>query len=467
MKVIAVDLGATSGRVMTVSHDAHIFSYEEEHRFLNKTYTDKDGYLRWDFSYLFENVIEGIKKALLKHPDIESIGIDTWGVDYGLIKNGKLINDPICYRDSHSFESQKELLNRVLFKDIYSIAGIQNVHFNTIYQLLADRTNFNDVDTFLMIPDLIAYFLTGVARLEETNASTTSLYDKREERISPILLKMINVPSRVFPSIIKAGAPYGSLKKEFLLEGIDKDIKVLATPTHDTASAVLGANGEGRFAYISSGTWSLIGTELDEPITNELARKYNFTNEIGYNNSVRFLKNTMGMFLINEIRNDYKLKGIPIEVSDIVPMVNSSKDMGYVLDVDDPIFEKPGDMLAKLDKYLTEHHLEKPLTPGETMKLIYRSMAFTYSRIINQLEEITSSKINSILVVGGGNQAKILNQYTADVCGIDVITGSSEATVMGNSLSQFIALKEIKDVQEGRRDIASSISTNVYHPMNK
>ncbi len=466
MKTIAVDLGATSGRVMCIDHSNGRFFLEEDARFLNKTYTNSDGYLCWDFSYLLNNVIEGIKTALKKNPDAESIGIDTWGVDYGFLdKDGKLIHDPYCYRDNHSFETQKSVLNKISFEKIYSICGIQNLHFNTIYQLAGDPTNFNNVETFLMIPDLIAYFLTGEKRLEETNASTTSLYSKKDGKMSKELLDAINIPERIFPKLIKAGDTYGYLKKEFLPEGVNKNIKVIASPTHDTASAVLGSNGEGEFAYISSGTWSLIGTELKEPLTNDKARKYNFTNEIGYGDTVRFLKNTMGMFLINEIRNDYERKGNKIPVNDIVPLVTEAKDIPALIDVNDPIFEEPGDMLNKLDTYLSKTNQAKPSTPGETMKLIYKSMAVAYKKIIANLEEITEKKINSILVVGGGNQAEILNQYLANECKIDVIIGASEATILGNALSQFIALGEISNVIEGRKDIGNSISSKIYHPL--
>lgn len=465
MKVIAIDLGATSGRVMTITHENHRFSYQENARFLNRTYTNNEGYLCWDFSYLFENIRNGILQALKENEDVGSIAIDTWGVDYGFIdKNGSLIHDPYCYRDSHSFATQENILKKVPFSKIYSLVGIQNLHFNTIYQLAGDPTGFENVDTFLMIPDLIAYFLTGEKRLEETNASTTSLFDRSKGEMSKELLNAINVPERIFPKLIKPGETYGFLKKEYLPEGMDKNIKVIASPTHDTASAVLGANGEGDFAYISSGTWSLIGTELNDPLMNEKSLEYNFTNEIGYGNTIRFLKNTMGMFLINEIRNDYKKHGIDIETKDIVPLVNQAKDIDTVIDVNDKIFEEPNIMLNKLDIYLARTRQAKPSTPGECMKLIYKSMAIAYKKIISQLEELTSRKINSILVVGGGNQAEILNQYLANECQIKVITGSSEATIMGNALCQFIALGEIKDVREGRKEISNSISSKTYYP---
>ncbi len=467
MKVISVDLGATSGRVMTVSHENHRFSYEENARFANRVYEDKEGVLRWDFSYLLKNVIEGIQKALEKNPDIVSIGIDTWAVDYGFLKGGKLIQDPACYRDTRTFASQKKVLEKIPFSKIYSLCGIQNLHFNTIYQLASEKRDFKEVDTFLMIPDLIAYFLTGVARLEETNASTTSLYLRDKKQLSKELLDAINVPERIFPKIILPGEKYGNLKKEYLPKNINHDVSVLAVATHDTGSAVLGANGQGEFAYLSSGTWSLIGTELDYPIITEESRKDNFTNEIGYGSTIRFLKNTMGMFLINEVRNDYKERGEEIKVSSIAPLVNEAKDMDCYLDVNAPLFETPGKMLSKIEKYCKDTSQIYPSTPGEMMKVIYKTMALSYRKRIEELEELTEVHFTSLLVVGGGNQASVLNQYTASACGLEVITGSSEATVLGNSLAQFLALDEIPSVQEGRKDISASIESKKYHPSKK
>ena len=464
MKVISIDLGATSGRVMIVSHDNHRFAYEEVKRFDNRTYLDEEGYLRWDFKLLFDNIVSGIRKALEKEEDISSISIDSWAVDYGFLKNGELFRDPLCYRDTHSFEGQKDFLKKVPFEKLYSMVGIQNLHFNTIYQLYGDKTDFSDMDCFLMIPDLIAYFLTGNARLEETNASTTSFYRYQEKKLSDELLQEIGIPKRLFPKLIQPGESYGNLKKEY---SSGKEIPVLACASHDTASAVLGANGQGQFAYISSGTWSLIGTELKTPIMNEESRKANFTNEIGYADTVRFLKNTMGMFLINETRNDYKRHGTEVKVSDIVRLVTQAKDIKTYLDVNDPCFETPGDMLSKISSYVEKTSQVLPSTPGEMMKVIYKSMALSYRKIIENLERLTDRKIDSILVVGGGNQADILNQYTADACKIRVVTGASEATVLGNALSQFISLDEIKNVEEGRADIGNSISGKTFLPENE
>ncbi len=463
MKVIAIDLGATSGRVMTVTHENNTFSYVENARFLNKVYDD-NGTLRWDFEYLMENILSGIEKALKENPDIASIGIDTWGVDYGFIKDGQLVADPICYRDTRTFRVQSDLLKRIPFEDIYKRVGIQNLHFNTIYQLAAENIDFATIDTFLMIPDLIAYRLTGKARLEETNASTTSLYSQKEGKMDSVLLKMINVPERIFPEMIHPGEEYGKLKKEYLPEGIHKDIPVIAVCTHDTGSAVLGANGKGKFAYISSGTWSLIGTELNKPIINQESLTANFTNEIGYHSTIRFLKNTMGMFLCNQVRDDYEKNGVHFSVKDIATLVNEAEDIDTFLAVDDPIFETPSDMLSKVAAYCERTNQAFPSTPGQMLKVIYKSMALTYKKIIAKLEVLADERIRSILVVGGGNQATILNQYTASACGIDVITGPSEATVLGNSLAQLLALGDIASVEEGREDLTRSIESKIYRP---
>ena len=467
MNVLCIDLGATSGRVMTINYNDGLLSYKENARFLNRVYRDKNNTLRWDFSYLFYHIIHGIKQAIHDNPNIDSIGIDTWGVDYGLLKTDKLINDPICYRDERTFNAQKEVLEKIPFAHIYQKTGIQNLHFNTIYQLYAEKEELSNYDTLLMIPDLIAFFLTGEKRLEETNASTTSIYNKEEGCIDKELLNKLHIPTSLFPKIIHPGEKYGTLKKEYLPTDIQKEIPVIAVCTHDTGSAILGANGKRPFAYISSGTWSLIGSEEIHPIINEASRKANFTNEIGYASSVRFLKNTMGMFLINEVRNDYKNKGIDIPVQDIVSLVRQAQDLDTYIQVDDPRFETPGDMIKKIENYLLETSQTLPTTPGEMMKVIYQSMALTYRKIILQLEELTHHTLDSILIVGGGNQAEILNQYTADACGIKVITGPSEATVIGNALAQLISLKAISSVEEGREIISRSITSQSYDPTNR
>ncbi len=462
MKVISIDLGATSGRVMTVSYEEGKISYEENYRFENRTYLDEKGILRWDFQFLIGNVLSGLKKALGAHPDCKSISIDTWAVDYGLLKDGKLLFDPICYRDVHSFEAQEKVLRRMRFENIYQKVGIQNLHFNTIYQLAANQEEIAKADCLLMIPDLIAYFLTGERRIEQTNASTTSLYSLGQDGFDASLLELIHVPREIFPKMIYPGEIYGKLKRDIY----DLDIPVIACCSHDTASAVLGCSGENHFAYLSSGTWSLIGTELKHTLINEEGRKANFTNEVGYGNTIRFLKNTMGMFLINEIRNDFKKNGKNITVDEIYNLVSKSKDVPSVLDVNAPLFETPGNMIWKVNSYLEKTNQEKPSTEGEMFRLIYKSMALSYRDVIHHLENLTGEKFTSILVVGGGNKATYLNQAFADAVNRKVETGASEATVVGNAFAQFLSLGVIRNVTEGRRIIKDSFECQSFFPKN-
>ncbi len=466
MKVISIDIGATSGRVMTVTEKDGIISYEENARFENRL-VEKDDTLYWDFPLLLNNIQNGLKKALAEHPDVKSASIDTWAVDYGVLdQNGNLKGLPLCYRDRHSFGKQKEFLDKIPFEKIYSKVGIQNLHFNTIYQLYKDE-RIRLGDKVVLIPDLIAYFLTGSIRMEETNASTTSLYDSRKKKMDEELLASLSLPASVFPEIIYPGESYGYLRKEAYPDGYKgKPVEVLACCSHDTASAVLGTDGFGQFAYLSSGTWSLLGTELKEPLLDEASRNANFTNEIGYGSSVRYLKNTMGMFLINEVRKEFANKGKPIPVSKIKEYVDESEDIDSYLDVDDPCFETPGEMIEKVDRYLERTGQMKPTDEKQYLRLVYQSMALSYRLLIETLEKLVSHRMDSLIIVGGGNQAVVLNQFTANAINRKVVTGPVEATVIGNSLVQFIRHGVFKDVKEAREAVYRSTSSLSYLPLD-
>ncbi len=464
MKVISVDIGATSGRVMIVKYEDNIISYEEMHRFDNKTYL-KDDFLYWDFNLLINNIIDGIKKSLNKYDDIKSIGIDTWGVDYGVIDtHGNLIGDPICYRDTHTYSKQKEVLNIIPFEELYSHVGIQNMHFNTIYQLYKDE-RLKDGNTILMIPDLIAYYLTNEKRLELTNASTTSLYNFKKKEIDKEILQKLNIPYSIFPKMIYPKDVYGELKKEIYPDNYKGNkIEVIAVCSHDTASSVLGMDGFNNFAYLSSGTWSLIGVELDKPLYNKESIKANFTNEIGYDFSIRYLKNTMGMFLINETRNDFKNKGIDIPINKIKDYVLEAYDIPSYLDTNDPLFETPGDMINKINYYLIKTNQVLPQNEKEYLRLIYKSMALSYKNLIIKLERLIGYQITSLLIGGGGNQASILNQFTANALNIEVKTGPIESTIIGNGICQFLHYGVFKNVEEARKVIEKSIDTQIFKP---
>lgn len=464
MKVISIDIGATSGRVMVVKYENNIINYEEMHRFDNKTYL-KDETLYWDFNLLINNIIDGIKISLNKYDDIKSIGIDTWGVDYGVIdKDGNLVGDPICYRDTHTYLKQQEVLKIIPFEELYKHVGIQNMHFNTIYQLYKDE-RIKEGNTILMIPDLIAYYLTGKKYLELTNASTTSLYNFKKKEIDKEILDKLNIPSSLFPKMIYPKEAYGELKKEIYPDNYKGNkIEVIAVCSHDTASSVLGMDGFDHFAYLSSGTWSLIGTELDSPLYNEESIKANFTNEIGYDFSIRYLKNTMGMFLINETRKDFKKKGIDIPVCKIKDCVLEAKDIPSYLDTNDASFETPGDMIYKINQYLIKTNQVLPSNEKEYLRLIYKSMALSYKNLIIKLERLINHPIDSLLIGGGGNQASILNQFSANALNKTVKTGPIESTIMGNGICQFLHYGIFENVIEARKVIEKSINTQTYYP---
>lgn len=464
MKVISVDIGATSGRVMVVKYENNKISLEEMYRFDNKTYLKED-YLYWDFTSLINNIADGIKISLSKYDDIKSIGIDTWGVDYGVIdKNGELVSDPLCYRDTHTYLKQKEVLKIIPFEELYSRVGIQNMHFNTIYQLYKDERLKNG-NSILMIPDLIAYFLTGEKRLELTNASTTSLYNFKKKEIDKEILEKLNIPYNIFPKMIYPKDVYGELKNEYYPSNYKGNkIEVIAICSHDTASSVLGINGFNDFAYLSSGTWSLLGTELNYPLYTKESIKENFTNEIGYDFSIRYLKNTMGMFLINETRKDFKNKGIDISLDKIKDYVLEANDIPSYLDTNNPLFETPGNMISKIDMYLKNTKQELPNNEKEYLRLIYKSMALSYKHLILKLERLIDHKITCLLIGGGGSQASILNQFTADALNIEVKTGPVESTIMGNGICQFLHYGIFKNVDDARSVIEKSIGTKVYKP---
>lgn len=463
MKVLTIDLGATSGRLMIVSLINAQIQYEEIHRFDNIILNENEE-LRWDFSNIMKNVRLGLKKAFTMHKDIASIGIDTWGVDYGIIdKNGNLLANPRCYRDMGTNKIIDEVLSKVSYEEIYQETGIQKLSFNTIFQLYLDQNILKNASKILLIPDLIAYFLTGSQRLELTNCSTTALYNPQEKKISDKLLKAIGVSKDIFAEMIYPGQTYGMLKSEYLTTG-QKSIPVISVCSHDTASAVAATSVNRNCLFLSSGTWSLMGAELDLPVINEKSLALNFSNEIGINHSVRFLKNIMGMFMINEVRKDFKNQGHEIKINDIATLVNQVKENNTYLDPDDPMFMTPTNMVNKIGCYLKKTHQEQVLDAGSIMKMIYESMALKYRYVFTNISKFSGLKFDEIVVVGGGNQSNILNQYTANALGIKVRKGCIEATVVGNAIVQFIAHKQIKDVHEARKIVLNSIKEEVFNP---
>lgn len=467
MKVLCLDIGASSGRFIVVNYDKFHFYTDETYRFYNGMEKDENEHLIWNFLKLFDEVKKGLKISLTKYKDISSLGIDTWGVDYGILnKNGRLENNPYAYRDVRCEKSMEDLLNKIEYKEIYKRSGIQKLSFNTIFQLYDDNLNSRNIDKILLIPDLISYYLTGNQFIELTNLSTTSLYNPIKKEIDEDLLSLIKINKNIFPRIIVPGNEVGYLKDELVKElGIYK-LKIFATASHDSASAIASIPLKKESCYISSGTWSLLGVELNKPIINELSLKNNFTNEIGYNHSIRFLKNIMGLFIIQEYRKSLIERGINISFAEMLNEAKKVKNNEIYIDINDPIFNSPFDMENKLIKYLQLTNQKFELTIGEICLAIYESMAFKYFEEFKKLIEITKIDYKEMYIVGGGSNVDLLNQLTSNILNINVIEGEKEATVFGNALIQFISLNQFKDLYEARSVLKNDHSYMVYSPTN-
>lgn len=466
-KVLSLDIGASSGRFIIVDYSEGAFKSEEIYRFKNGM-SRIDGHLRWNLKELFKDVLEGLKLALTLHKDIKSLGIDTWGVDYALIDdNGEIIDNPIGYRDERNKEAAKKLLSKISYKEIYDESGIQYLDFNTIFQLYDDIQSGKKFKTFLLIPDLLVYLLTGKARTEITNFSTTGLYNPKERKPSKKLLDLIGLDESKISPFVNPSERVGTLKQSIVEQLGVYPIDVISVGSHDTASCIAAVRLNSKSVYISSGTWSLLGIELKEPNKSDEAFQANFTNEIGLNHSVRFLKNIMGMFIIQEIRKDYETLGNKLTFQKLHDEAAKVDNNEIYIDVNDDAFAQPGEMLSKYKGYIEKHYnIHRELTPGEVARSIYESMAFKYREEFEKLQKITGKKFDEIVIIGGGKNAKLLNQIIADTINIKVKTGLGEATIFGNTLAQLIFLRDFKNLKEARAILANSYEEEVFTPKN-
>lgn len=463
-RVLALDIGASSGRFIVFSFDDGKFETDEVYRFYNGQ-DFFEGHLRWNLEKLFICIKEGLKIALNKYKDIKSLGVDTWAVDYGrLNKDGNLIEQPIGYRDSRNFESMNKLLSVLPYSEIYKETGIQKLSFNTIFQLYDDVQNGRELSKILLIPDLINYMLTGEMRMELTNASTTALYNPVKKELSKTLLEKIGVDESIFAKLINPSEFVGYLKDEIVEElGIYR-IPVVSVGSHDTASAVAGTVLVDNVAYLSSGTWSLLGVELEKPLINEDTLNANFTNEIGLEHRVRFLKNISGLFIIQELRKDFA-KDKEVSFQQLQEEANLIKNNHFFIDVTHKLFNEPGDMVSKFYEYLKlTKQFTRKLSRGEIVRSVYESLVFKYVDEIKNLAKLTGKKIEKLCVVGGGNKATLLNQLIANALNIQVETGLGEATAFGNALAQFIYLKVFENLDVARAHLENNIKKEIYVP---
>lgn len=462
MLYAAVDLGGSSGRVTVGQIKDSKILLTEVHRFKHEPVQSEAG-LFWDWQFIVDQVIIGLNAAFDLGP-ITSVGIDSWAVDYGIInKKGEVIGAPHCYRDGRTDGLMAKLKAELGVEYIYSRTGIQFIFFNTMYQLVAEKSSaiYLDADKFLMVPDLLNYLLCGAISTEITNASTTQLLNVHTRDWDWEMIEKLGIKKEIFPKINKPGQQMGVINGFGRLDGI----KVISVGSHDTASAVAGTPlpASGDSAYISSGTWSLVGLELKNPVTDKKAMEFNITNEMGVEDRIRFIKNVAGMWLLEESL-DYWAQSGQIYTAAQLAKEAALLPKGAVIDANDPRFEKPGAMPERIAALCKQTNQKIPQTPAEYARCIFDSLADAYVKVLDQLQQAAGVKVNSINIVGGGSANKLLNQLTATATGKTVYAGPVEATVLGNIITQMQASGEIKSLKQARELIKLSTAQEVYQP---
>ncbi len=457
---LAIDIGASSGRHILGSIVDGKFVLEEIYRFKNGAFK-KDGKYCWDWQSLFSSILAGIKKCKDLNKIPVSIGIDTWGVDYALLdKDGKIIGDIYSYRDDRTNKTMPMVHDIISDKELYKRTGIQKQVFNTIYQLYDDKLTgkIDNAEYFLNVPDFLNYLLTGVMKNEFSEASTTSLINGKTGDWDYELIEKLGYKKSMFRNLENAGTIVGDFTLEVQKE-VGFNSKVILIPSHDTASAIMSVPEIKDYVYISSGTWSLMGILMDEALTDDIAFKASFTNERGYDGKVTFLKNIMGLWMIQCIRKDYNDK---YDFFALVDEARKSSDFKSVVDVNDMSFFAPDSMVQAVKDYCKKTNQQVPESVGEVAFCVYNSLALSYKEAISNLEIIAGKKFNSINIVGGGCQNVLLNELTAKHTGKKVVAGPVEGTAIGNLLSQMIAFNEVESLEDGKKIIKQSFSIVEY-----
>lgn len=460
---VAVDIGASSGRLMLAKLENNQLQLQEVHRFKNG-FTYSQGHDRWNIDNLINEILIGLKKIKQAGHDQVTLGIDTWAVDYVLVdKKGNKLQDPVAYRDARTQDSIKKLTSQLSKEYIYKKTGIQFLDFNTLYQLyVEDKNLLARTDKIMMIPDYLGYILTGKAVTEVTNASTTQMLSLREGLFDDHLLEKVNVKSSQFPKLVEAGTILGQIKESLVEQYNLPATEVITVATHDTASAVVGTPGLGqRWAYLSSGTWSLIGTELNVPENGKQAFEQNYTNEWGAYGTYRFLKNIMGLWIIQKIKHELDDR---YSFAELAELAGQEVPFQQLINVNDERFQNPKNMIKELQAYCRETRQKVPQTPGELAMAVYANLALYYANELEVLDHILNYRIDTLNIVGGGSNVTLLNQLTATLSDVDVYAGPSEATAIGNIIVQMIAKGEILNVYLGRQLIANSFPIKKFVP---
>ena len=474
---LACDLGAESGRVMLGTLDGGRISLEELHRFPNDP-VKKDGALHWNMDGLFAELRAGLKKAAARRLPIASLSTDSWGVDYVLYdEQGNMMSPVWHYRDARTARGVENVKARVDWPTIYSETGIQFMALNTIYQLAAEPPErLAKAKRLLLIGDAFNYYCCGVAKNEESMASTTQLYNPRTKGWSAKLFDALGLREEMFAPIVPSGTKLGRLKKELAMETGLPQVEVIASCSHDTGAAVAAvpasgentdksrARAERSWAYLSSGTWSLMGVECPQPIITDQGRDANFTNEIGFGGSVRLLKNIVGLWVVQECRRDWAKQGVEFDYATLAKLASEAKPFASLINPADPRFVRPDDMLAKITAFCKETGQPAPESPGAFVRCALESLALFYRITLRQLEQVIEKKIERLHIVGGGSQNVLLNQFTANALQIPVIAGPTECAALGNILVQAIALGHLPSLAAAREVVRNSFVVTAIKP---
>ena len=469
---LAVDLGAESGRTIVGSLAGGKLTLTETHRFPNGPVQLNDG-LHWDVLRLWSEIKTGIGISSAKSDKrLDSIGIDTWGVDFALLdKNNSLLANPFHYRDSRTDGMLEQAFKCMPREQIFANTGVQFMQFNTLYQLLVmavQKSPLLDVaKTFVTVPDLLNYWLSGEITNEFTNATTTQCFDPRERDWSKPVLDAMNIPSHLFQPVTEPGAVIGSLLPHIAEETGEGTARIVVPACHDTGSAVVAVPahvGNQDFAWLSSGTWSIMGAEVLEPCVNERALEYNFTNEGGVFGTWRLSKNIMGLWIIQECKRTWAGQGENISYDEITRLAAEAKAFIAVIDPDDDRFFHAGDMPERIRTFCADTNQPVPQTKGQILRVALESLALKYRLVLERLEELIGRRLDPVHIIGGGTKNRLLNQFTADATNRVVVTGPVEATAIGNLLMQAIGMNHLGSLGEAREVVRTSFEPEVYEP---
>jgi rhamnulokinase len=468
--LLAIDLGAESGRAILGTLDESSIHLEELHRFANVPVRLPDG-LHWNVLHLWTEMKKGISFAADKtRKQLSGIGLDTWGVDFALLdEKGILIGNPYHYRDSRTDGMVEAAFKLVPRQDIFEQTGIQFMQINTLYQILSmvltESGALKTASTFLTIPDLFNYWLSGHAVCEFTNATTTQLFDPRKRQWAQPLLEKLGIPVHIFPKFINPGSVIGEMQDTLCKELELPAIPILAPACHDTGSAVAAVPASNpKFAWISSGTWSVLGMEADEPYINPMTLEYNFTNEGGVGNTWRLSKNVMGLWIVQECKRTWAHQGADLSYDQITQMAAEAEPFQAVIDPDHLDFLMPGNMPERIQAYCRRTSQAVPQDRGSILRVVLESIALKYRWVLEKLEEVAGCSLDPIHIIGGGTKNTLLNRFTAEATGRRCVTGPVEATAVGNILMQAVALQRIPSIQAGRSMVRASFPVQVYEP---